>query len=75
MPKKIREGPKLRPDTVEQDEGSAEDLTEARHLIETLEANRQIAYESGPLPPGATHQVETDAKGRRVLKRKRFSAV
>jgi hypothetical protein len=55
-------------------EPSAEDLAEATHLIETLEANKQIAHTEGSLPPGATHQLEVDAEGRRVVKRKRFSA-
>ena len=54
---------------------AATDVSEARVFRETLEANRQIAHKPGPLPSGATHQVETDAKGRKQLKRKRFSAV
>ncbi len=51
------------------------DRREAAHFVETLEANRQLAHEPGPLPPGATHQVETDESGAKRVVRKRFSAL
>lgn len=51
-----------------------EALSEAVHLVKTLKAHGQIALEKGGMPSGATHQVVTDAQGRRVLKRRRFSA-
>jgi len=50
-------------------------VNEERSFRETLEANRQIAHKPGPMPPGTTHQIETDSSGRKQLKRKRFSAV
>jgi hypothetical protein len=56
-------------------EPSPEELAEATHFVETLEANGQIAHGPGPLPPGATHRIEVDEEGHRVLKRKRFSAI
>jgi hypothetical protein len=59
---------------IDADNSSPKEVEEATHYVRTLEANHQIAHEPGPLPPGTTHQVETDAEGRRILKRKRFSA-
>jgi len=52
-----------------------ETLAEASRFVETLEANRQIAREPGPLPAGATHRIEKDARGGKRLVRKRFSAI
>lgn len=43
-------------------------------FIETLRANEQLAEGPVPLPPGATHQVETDDEGCQVIRRRRFSA-
>ncbi len=51
------------------------DSRETTHFVETLEANRQLAREPGPLPPGATHQVETDESGATRVVRKRYSAL
>jgi len=51
------------------------DREEAEHFVKVLDANQQLSRSAGPLPPGATHQVETDASGSRRLKRKRFSAL
>jgi hypothetical protein len=50
-------------------------VAEATHYVKTLEDNKQISHEPGPLPPDATHQVETDEQGRKRLVRKRFSAI
>lgn len=50
-------------------------VAEAAGFVQTLEAHHQLFDGSGPFPAGATHQVETDAEGRRLLKRKRFSAL
>ncbi len=50
-------------------------LNEAAAFIETLEANRQIAHGSNPMPPGATHQLVTDEKGQTRLVRRRFTAI
>ncbi|MGH7537547.1 MAG: hypothetical protein ACREMF_02850 [Gemmatimonadales bacterium] len=55
-------------------EATPEQLAEARHYLETLEANGQIAHGKGPLPPGATHRIVTGRDGKRRLVRKRFSA-
>ena len=54
-----------------------ETVAEATKFVETLEANNQIARPSvsGPLPPGATHCIETDATGAKRLVRRRFSAL
>jgi hypothetical protein len=71
----IRLDPRGQIEAVERDEPAAEDVAEATHFAETLADNEQVGAAPGPLPPGATHQVETDAEGRRVLKRKRFSAI
>ena len=48
---------------------------EAAYFVETLEANKQLSREPGPLPPGATHQVECDESGNERVVRKRFSAL
>lgn len=61
--------------SAESDQSDQEDFNESAHYIETLEANRQVAHEPGQLPPGTTHQVETDEKGQKRLKRKRYSAL
>lgn len=50
-----------------------EDRAEAVLFVETLEVSGQIAH-GKTLTPGTTHKVERDAKGRKVLVRKRFSA-
>ena len=52
----------------------SEALEEARCHLASLEANHQIAREGARLRPGATHAIETDAKGHRRLVRKRMSA-
>ena len=75
MSREIKLGPDGRVEAAGDGEQDAEALAEATHFVETLEANQQIAHEPGPLPAGATHQVETDEQGQRILKRKRFSAI
>ena len=57
------------------DQPTPEMLAEAKQFVETLEANRQIAREPGALPPGATHQIERDAQGRKRLVQKRVTAI
>lgn len=54
---------------------NSEDTEEAKSFVETLEANEQIQHEPGPMQPGKTHQVETDAQGNKRLVRKRYSAI
>jgi hypothetical protein len=56
-------------------DATPEDVAEAQRYIDTLEANKRIARQPGPLPPGATHQVVVGRDGRRRLVRKRFSAI
>jgi len=51
------------------------DKAEQAEFIETLKANRQLVPEGEPLPPGATHQIVTDAQGRKRVVRRRFSAI
>ncbi len=58
------------PDSGEPDDVLMED---ASKFVQTLEDNRQLAYGSGPLPPGTTHVIETGPDGTRRLTRKRFS--
>lgn len=48
---------------------------EQAHFVETLKANQQLADEGKPLPPGATHQIATGAKGRQQVVRRRFSEI
>lgn len=50
-----------------------EALSEAKNYLATLESAGQIAREPGRPASGTTHQIETDADGRRCLVRKRFS--
>jgi hypothetical protein len=51
------------------------DAAEATYYVETLRENDAVAEEPAPLTSGQTHRIETDEEGRRVLRRKRFSAV
>jgi len=52
-----------------------DDTEEAKSFVETLEANEQIQHEPGPLKPGKTHQVETDAQGNKKLVRRLYNAI
>jgi phosphoglycolate phosphatase-like HAD superfamily hydrolase len=72
---KIRLDAQGRVQSVDGADPSPEQIAEASQLVESLEANKQIETGSGRLSPGTTHRVEVDAKGQRVLKRKRFSAI
>ena len=58
------------PDSGEPDSVLIED---ASKFVQTLADNKQLAYGSGPLPPGTTHVVETGPDGTKRLTRKRFS--
>ncbi len=52
------------------------DLAEAASFVTGLVARGQVVSEPGkPMAAGATHRVEVDVQGRRLLKRSRFSAV
>jgi len=42
--------------------------------IRSLEKHGQLHHGKGPLPPGATHVVETLPDGTKRVRRKRFSA-
>lgn len=57
------------------DSGEPEEvlLEEASKFVQTLEDNKQVAYGTGPHPPGATHRIETRPDGTRRLTRKRFT--
>jgi len=49
-------------------------VADAMRHVATLRDTGQLAEETkGDLPRGATHSIERDAQGRRVLRRKRFS--
>lgn len=51
------------------------DAVEKQAFEESLHEHGQLAEEDcDPLPPGTTHQVETDDHGERQVRRKRFSA-
>jgi len=54
---------------------NSDDAEEVQSFVETLEANEQIQHEPGPMKPGKTHQIETDAQGNKRLVRKRYSAI
>jgi hypothetical protein len=52
-----------------------DEAREKRGFERSLREHGQLAEQGvEELPPGATHQVETDDEGREVLRRKRFSA-
>jgi hypothetical protein len=61
--------------SVSGDQPDPESVKEAASFVEALEDNKQVTHKSGPLEPGTTHQVETDAQGQKRLVRKRFSAI
>lgn len=44
-------------------------------FIRSLEKHRQAVEGEGPLPAGATHTLKKRADGKKVVKRKRYSAV
>lgn len=44
-------------------------------FIRSLERHGQAVEGKGPLPAGATHTLKKRADGKKVVKRKRFSAV
>ncbi len=52
----------------------AEAIADATRFVEGLRANRKLAEAGAAVPPGATHQIEIDPQGRRVLRRRRFTA-
>jgi hypothetical protein len=56
------------------DPPEGEDDEEAR-FVEGLIARGEAAYpdDEGNLPDGATHEIATDERGRRVVRRRRFS--
>jgi FMN phosphatase YigB (HAD superfamily) len=52
------------------------DVAEAVQHVESLVSNRQVSLgPPGSSPVVPTHTVETDAKGRRLLRRRRFTAM
>ncbi|HEY6802440.1 MAG TPA: hypothetical protein VI306_02570 [Pyrinomonadaceae bacterium] len=61
--------------SVKADQPDPEAVADAASFVETLADNDQVTDKPGPLPPGATHRIETDKKGRKRLVRKRFSAI
>jgi hypothetical protein len=60
--------------SIESGQPDPEAIAEAAHYVKTLEDNQQVADDSGPCPPDATHEIETDEKGRKRLVQKRYSA-
>jgi hypothetical protein len=56
-------------------EPSEEMRSEAAHFVRTLKANKQVAEPSASGAPGTTHVLQTDAQGRKLLKRKRYSVL
>ena len=60
--------------TVKTDQPTAEAIGESADYVETLEANKQISHGEGSPKGSETHQLKTDATGRKVLMRKRFTA-
>ena len=60
------------PDSGESEQVLKED---ASKFVQTLADNHQLAYGSGPMPPGTTHVIETGPDGVKRVTRKRFSVV
>jgi hypothetical protein len=54
---------------------SDENTAEVKAFVASLATHGQIAGPDGKLTGDATHQIETDQKGKRRLVRKRFSAI
>ena len=51
-------------------------VADAARYMKTLRDSGQLAVAGGGTPArGATHQIERDAQGRQVLRRKRFSII
>jgi hypothetical protein len=53
---------------------TSDERAEAAQFVDTLDANKQIAR-GKTLTPGTTHKIQTNAKGKKTLVRKRFSAL
>jgi hypothetical protein len=72
----VRGGKRQSIDVEVPDSGEPETVVieDAAKFVQTLVDNNQLAFESGPLPPGATHQIEARPDGTRRLTRKRFTA-
>lgn len=60
-----------RPESIQDGVPSAADMEEAAAFARGLLENRQVRLASSPAP-AATHEVETDPRGRRFLKRRAF---
>ena len=58
--------------SVREEQPSEEDIAEAVHNVRSLRSSEQV--EGQPSRRGPTHSIETDASGRRLLKRQRFTA-
>ena len=56
-------------------DGTPKDQAEAELFVKTLHDTGQLARMPGPLPPGATHQLEPDPSGTPRLVRKRYSSI
>lgn len=71
----LHDGKRQNVDVEVPDSGEPDDvlIEEASKFVQTLEDNKQLAYGTGPLPPGTTHRIETLPDGTKRLKRKRFS--
>ena len=54
---------------------SSEYISGVKSFLQSLLVNQQVSLTQGKPSPRATHHVEVDSKGRRVLIRKRFLAV
>ena len=53
---------------------TSDERAEAAQFVDTLDANKQIAR-GKTLTPGTTHKIQTTAKGKKTLVRKRFSSI
>src|SRR5262245_1373268 len=60
--------------TLTGDTPDARAIADATRFVKSLVDNNKVADAERPAPPGATHHVAIDAKGRPVLRRSRFSA-
>jgi FMN phosphatase YigB (HAD superfamily) len=66
--------PRGRPMSVKTKKANKERSEDEAHFAKTLEDNKQVSHDPGPLKPGETHQETTDNDGEKRIERKRFSA-
>jgi hypothetical protein len=64
-----------KPATVRSPAPAPSPADEEASFIRSLEKHRQAVEGEGPLPAGATHTLKKRGDGKKIVKRKRYSAV